>query len=63
MSREVEVDERLVDLVKSIHNRCDLFLATYDFGDLAHAIPTLLEDIHYNSQAIQEDYCIDKKED
>lgn len=62
MSREVVVDERLVDLVRTIHNCCDLFSAVHDFGDLAHAIPTLLELIHEKSQTIQEDYCIDKDE-
>ncbi|GAG05165.1 unnamed protein product [marine sediment metagenome] len=60
MSKDVEVDERLVGLVWTIHNCCDLFAAVHDFGDLSHAIPTLLEHIHQTSQTIQEDYCIDK---
>ena len=51
------MDEGLIDLVKAIRNRCNILLAIQDFEDLQDAIPTLLEDLHEDSQAIMDEHC------
>lgn len=53
------VDEGLIELIKAIRNRCNVLLAVQGFDDLQGAIPTLLEDLHEDSQAIMDEYCID----
>jgi len=52
------VDSWLVELVKSIRNRCDVVLAIQGFDDLQHSIPTILEDLYGDAQAIMDEYCI-----
>ena len=51
------VDEGLIELIKAIRNRCDILLAIQGFDDLQDTIPTLLEDLHEDSQAIMDEYC------
>ena len=51
------VDEGLIELIRAIRNRCNILLAIQGFGDLQNAIPTLLEDLHEDSQAIMDEYC------
>ena len=53
------VDEGLIELIKAIRNRCNVLLAVQGFDDLQGAIPTLLEDLHEDSQAIMDEYCME----
>lgn len=57
------VDEGLIELLKAIRNRCDVLLAIQGFDDLQDAIPTLLEDLHEDSQAIMDEYCMEGEYD
>lgn len=54
----VECDEHLVELVRQVKNRCDLFLYVCNIPDLKHTLATILEDMHEDSQAIMHDYCV-----
>jgi len=58
-----QVDVGLIELVKQIRNRCNIFLAIQGFDDLVDCIPTLLEDTYYDCQQIMDDYCIVDAED
>ena len=49
----------LVELIRAIRNRCDIFLALYPVGGTSHAWPTLLEDLGEDAMDILETYCID----
>ena len=51
------VDEGLIELIKAIRNRCDVLLRIQGVEDLQDAIPTLLEDLHEDSQAIMDEHC------
>lgn len=56
------MDTQLFELVKSIRNRCEVLLllsVAYPEGEIKNIIPTILEDIHEDSQEIIERYCID----
>ena len=53
--------DRLTELIKAIRNRCEIYLALQDNADaekIKHAIPTLLEDLHEDSQEIIYNYCV-----
>lgn len=52
------VDAWLIELIKSIRNRCDIVLAIQGFDDLQHCIPTALEDLYEDAQEIMDEYCI-----
>ena len=51
------MDEGLIELIKAIRNRCNVLLAIQGFDDLQSAIPTLLEDLHEDSQSIMDEHC------
>ena len=58
--------DRLTELIKAIRNRCDIYLALQNSVDrekISHAIPTLLEDMHEDSQAIVDEYCVERIDD
>lgn len=53
------MDTRLTELIKAIRNRCDIYLVLQDDAEkIKHAIPTLLEDMHEDSQEIIYNYCV-----
>ena len=55
--------DRLTELVKAIRNRCEIYLTlqnSVSWEKISHAIPTLLEDMHEDSQAIVDEYCVEK---
>jgi hypothetical protein len=55
--------DRLTELIKAIRNRCDIYLLIQDSTEIKHAIPTLLEDMHEDSQAIMDEYCVERIDD
>jgi hypothetical protein len=63
---EAQMDTQLFEIVKSIRNRCEVLLllsVAYSETEIKNIIPTLLEDIHEDSQEIIEKYCIEEKHD
>lgn len=52
----------LIELIKAIRNRCDAVLAMQKLPDTEHLMATILEDLHEDSQAIIDDYCIKGEE-
>ena len=52
------MDDALYELVKAIRNRCDAIVRLYELGDTDHIMPTLLEDLHEDSQELIDDYCV-----
>ena len=58
------MDKELIELIKAIRNRCDVCLilddTVTDVDDLARIYPTILEDLHEDSQEIIDKYCIVK---
>lgn len=54
-----ETDE-LVELIRAIRNRCDIFLALYSVPNSKKWWATLLEDLCEDSQDVLKFYCIDK---
>ncbi len=60
------MDTQLFELIKSIKNRCEILLlpcVAYPEGEIKNIIPTILEDIHEDSQEIIERFCIEEKHD
>lgn len=61
------MDKELIELIKAIRNRCDICLildnAVVDVDDLARIFPTILEDLHEDSQEIIDKYCIVREDD
>jgi len=53
----------LTELVKAIRNRCDIYLAIRNNSTVNHAVPTLLEDMHEDSQTIMDEYCVERQDD
>ena len=53
----VTIDAGLVERIKSIRNQCAMFLMLCSFNDADRVIATLLEDLHYRSQLIMDEYC------
>lgn len=54
----IEVDTNLVELVKSIRNRCLIFLILLERPEAPGLVATLLEDIYQDAQEIIDDYCV-----
>jgi len=48
----------MVELVKSIRNRCDVLLAISGLDDLSTSVPTLIEDLYSDAYDLAE-YCIE----
>ena len=53
-----EVDE-LVELVKAIRNRCNIFLLIASTPCTSHLWPTLLEDLGEDAIEVLESFCVD----
>ena len=53
----IVIDKGLVERIKSIRNQCDMFLMLCGSNDADRVIATLLEDLHYRSQLIMDEYC------
>ena len=51
-------DEEQRELVKSIKNRCEIFLLICEDSNTKHLWATLCEDIYVDSQAIIDNFCI-----
>ena len=58
----IAIDKGLIERVKSIQNQCTMFLMLCSFNDADRVIATLLEDMHYRSQLIVDEYCTDGEE-
>lgn len=52
----------VTNLIKSIRNRCDIYLLIYDNEKAEPLLPTLLEDLHCDSQTINDGYCVEKND-
>ena len=60
------MDKELTELIKSIRNRCDIYilitnissLSHEERADVEHLLPTLLEDLFTDAQEIIDNYCI-----
>ena len=59
------MDKELVELIKAIRNRCAVILLIWNMrasrkeeDGIDYALPTILEDLYQDSQAIIDKYCI-----
>jgi len=50
----------VTELIKAIRNRCRIYLEVCERG-YDDCLPTLLEDIHEDSQAIIDEYCVEEE--
>ena len=55
---QVELDD-LHETLTSMRNRIDVLLELNEHDDLAHTIPTVLEDLYEDCQRLVEDYAFD----
>lgn len=62
LNKNLVVDDELIELIRSINNRCVIFLAICEFGDISYTLPTILEDMYEDCQEIAEKYCVVKDE-
>ena len=53
----------VTELVKAIRNRCDIYAFLQQYPTADHLLPTLLEDLHEDSQAIIDGFCVEKDAD
>ena len=53
-----EALHELKELVKSIRNRCEIFLLIA-YQDNAGLFPTILEDLYVDAQKIIDEYCVE----
>jgi len=58
MEIENEYNDRLVEIIKQIKNRCDAVLWLLENPDSFYVLPTILEDIYQDAQLIIDEYCI-----
>ena len=54
--------ELITELIRQIRNRCDIYMLIKDDPNAGYLLPTLLEDIHEDSQAIIDGFCIEENE-
>jgi len=56
--------KEVAELIKAIKNRCEIYLMLCNpsMTDHDHLLPTILEDIHEDSQAIAEGFCVEKND-
>jgi len=50
----------VTELIKAIRHRCDIYLILADMENTGHLLPTVLEDMHEDSQAIIGEYCVEE---
>ena len=55
---DTEIDD-LHETLTSMRNRIDVLLELNEHDDLAHTIPTVLEDLYEDCQRLVEDYAFD----
>jgi hypothetical protein len=55
--------EEVTERIKSIRNRCDIYMLICDNALADHLLPTLFEDLHWDSQVIIDEYCIEKNDE
>jgi hypothetical protein len=55
---EQDIDD-LYETLTSMRNRIDVLLELNEHDDLAHTIPTILEDLYEDCQRLLEDYSIE----
>jgi hypothetical protein len=53
----------VTELIKAIRNRCDIYMLIRNNSIADHLLPTLLEDLHEDSQVIIDGYCVEKNDD
>ena len=53
----------VTELIKQIRNRCDLYILVCQNPIADHLLPTLLEDVHEDSQAIIDGFCVEDRHD
>jgi hypothetical protein len=61
-ARCLDTDKEIDDLhetLTSMRNRIDVLLELNEHDDLAHTIPTILEDLYEECQRLVEDYAFD----
>lgn len=49
----------LVEVVKSIRNRCDVIQLLWDTPGYLHLIPTVLEDLYEDAQDAVNEFCVE----
>ena len=49
--------DQVTELIKQIRNRCDIYMLIRDNPVADHLLPTLLEDLHEDSQEIIHGFC------
>jgi len=60
-SQDVKMNKNEVtELIKAIRHRCDIYLILADMENTGHLLPTVLEDMHEDSQAIIGEYCVEE---
>ena len=58
---EVTMDKaEITEVIKAIRNRCDIYMLICDNPVADHLLPTLLEDLHTDSQNIIDGCCVEK---
>ena len=64
------MDKELIELIKAIQNRCAIILLIWDMranrteeDKIDYALPTILEDLHQDSQKIIDSYCVVQQDD
>ncbi len=60
MNKQVMIDDNLIELVKSVRNRCKIFLIICEHPEASNLSATLLEDMGSDMQEILE-YCVEAK--
>jgi len=63
MNNGFHATNELYEAVRAIRNRCDAILSLRLVDNIEHVLPTLLEDMHEDSQMIMDDYCIERADD
>jgi len=52
----------VTEYVKAIRNRCDIYLLIYGDEGADRLLPTILEDLHEDSQDIIDGFCTEGKD-
>ena len=53
------MDKQAIDIIEAIEKRCRIARILYDAKEMK-LIPTVLEDIHFDSQALIDGWCIEE---
>ena len=60
LDRQVDVNLELIELVRAVNNRCEMFLALIATPCESYRLATLLEDLYTDAQTIAHEYCVVK---